>query len=559
MSEKHQLEMEGASAVDHRYESQKLEEYEKSADAPSYISNANQNTDDVEALQHGTKRGLDARHIQMISLGGAIGTGLFLNSGSNIAEAGPAGALIAYCVVGFMVYCIMTCLGEMATFMPVSGSFNHYATRFVEPSLGFALGWNYWFSWAVTIATELAAAATIIKYWKEVLPDAAWSTIFLVIIVGVNFLGVRIYGELEYWFALIKIVIVIVFIIIAILTTAGAVGGKTIGFEYWNTPGAFNNGAVGTVSVLLSAGFSFQGTEVVGITAGEAKNPTKTVPRAIRNTFWRIIIFYICTILLLRMCIPFDDNDLQTADGGPGTASFTLVFKLAGIAAGADVINAIVLTSVLSAANSSLYTTSRTLLGLARDGNAPAFLGRVNRHGAPYMAVLFSSVVGFACVFVSIYSAEVAFVWFLSITAVSGFISWAGISGVHIRFRRAYVRQGRSVAELPYKAFGYPFSGIFATVLCILIILGQGYTAFTPQFDGLTFVMNYIGILPFLVCYIGHKLVTRKKVIPLEEVDFESGRVTRFDIEKDNEEVDEAIAKLPKWQRYMKKTLNVIS
>ncbi|CAO3654459.1 unnamed protein product [Mucor hiemalis] len=404
--------------------------------------------------------------------------------------------------------------------------------------------------------SELAAAATIIKYWKAVLPDAAWSTIFLVIIVGVNFLSVRIYGELEYWFAMIKIIIVIVFIIIAILTTAGAVGTVgTIGFKYWNTPGAFNNGAVGTISVLLSAGFSFQGTEVVGITAGEAKNPTKTVPRAIRNTFWRIIIFYVLTILLIGMCIPYDNEDLENPDGGPGTASFTLVFKLAGISAGADVINAIVLTSVLSACNSSLYTTARTLLGLARDGNAPAFLGRVNKFGSPFWAVLVSAIVGFACVFVSIYSAEVAFVWFLSITAVSGFISWAGIAGVHVRFRRAYVRQGRSVSELPYKAMGYPYSGIFATVLCILIILGQGYTAFTPQFEVVTFFQCYIGIVPFFVCYIGHKLFTRGKLIPLEEVDFESGRVTRFDIEKDNEEVDEAMAHLPKWKRMYKKAL----
>ncbi|KAI9273876.1 amino acid permease-domain-containing protein [Helicostylum pulchrum] len=554
---KHQLELE-SSASENRYDSQKIEEFEKEG-APSYNSKSDHPEDDVESLQHGTKRGLDARHIQMISLGGAIGTGLFLNSGSNIAQAGPAGALIAY-----SVYCIMTCLGEMATFMPVSGSFNHYATRFVQPSLGFAL--------------ELAAAATIIKYWKEVLPDAAWSTIFLVMIVAVNFLGVRIYGELEYWFAMIKIIIVVVFIIIAILTTSGAVGGKTIGFEYWNNPGAFNNGVVGTISVLLSAGFSFQGTEVVGITAGEAKNPTKTVPRAIRNTFWRIIIFYILTILLLGMCIPYNNPDLENPDGGPGTASFTLVFKLAGIAAGADVINAIVLTSVLSAANSSLYSTSRTLLGLARDGNAPAFLGRVNKHGSPFWAVLVSSIVGFACVFVSIYSAEEAFVWFLSITAVSGFISWGGISGVHLRFRRAYVSQGRSVEELPYKAMGYPFSGIFATGLCILIILGQGYTAFTPQFDGVKFAMNYIGVIPFLVCYISHRIYSRKRhvpvgeggefrkmltqalaFIPLEEVDFESGRVTRFDIEKDIEEVDEALAGLSKWKRIWKKVLIIVA
>ncbi|KAI9271289.1 amino acid permease-domain-containing protein [Sporodiniella umbellata] len=500
------------------------------ADGSSYHSKRSKHAigdeDEVESLQHGTKRGLSARHIQMISLGGAIGTGLFLSSGNNIATAGPAGALIAYCVKTLQVYCIMTCLGEMATFMPVSGSFNHYATRFVEPSLGFALGWNYWFS---------------------VMPDPAWSTIFLVAIVAVNFLGVKIYGELEYWFAMIKILIVIVFIIIGILVATGAVGGHASGFEYWRTPGAFNNGGVGTISVLLSAGFSFQGTEVVGITAGEAKNPTKTVPRAIRNTFWRIIIFYIITIFLLGLCIPYDNEGLSNSDGGAGTASFTLVFQAAGIKVGADIINAIVLTSVLSAANSSMYTTSRTLLGLARDGNAPAFLGRVNRHGSPYWAVIVSSIIGFACVFVSIYSASQAFVWFQAITAVSGFISWAGIGAVHVRFRRAYIRQGRSIEELPYKSVAYPFSGIFSCCLSILIILGQGYVAFTPEFDATKFCISYVGILPFIVCYILHKSITRKKVIPLEEVDFETGRVTRFDIEKDNE-LEEHI---PRWKRIL--------
>ncbi|KAI8979292.1 amino acid permease/ SLC12A domain-containing protein [Mycotypha africana] len=522
------------SAGNYYHESQEIQDHEK-ASPPSYISQ-NLNEEEANELQSGTVRGLTARHIQMISLGGAIGTGLFLNSGSNIAEAGPAGALIAYCV-----YCIMTCLGEMATFMPVSGSFNHYATRFVDPSLGFAL------DLAVTISTELAAAATIIKYWKEVMPDAAWSIIFLVLMIAINFLGVRIYGEMEYWFALIKILIVIVFVIIAILATAGAIGGHTIGFEYWKNPGAFNNGAVGTVSVLLSAGFSFQGTEIVGITAGEAKNPTKTVPRAIRNTFWRILIFYVLTIFLIGMCLPFNNEDLQNGDGGPGTASFTLVFKVAGIEAGAHVINAVVLTSVLSACNSSMYTTSRTLLGLSRDNNAPAFLGRVNRFGAPFWAVLFSSITGFACVFVSIYSAEEAFIWFLSITAVTGFISWAGIAGIHIRFRRAYIRQGRSIDELPYKAMGYPFSGLFACILCILIILGQGYKAFTPEFKPITFVTNYIGIVPFVLCYVIHKLWTKSKVVPLEEVDFETGRVTRLDIEKDNEE-DKHI---PRWKKVL--------
>lgn len=216
------------------------------------------------------------------------------------------------------------------------------------------------------------------------------------------------------------------------------------------------------------------GTEVVGITAAEAKNPTKTVPRAIRNTFWRIIFFYVVTIFLLGMCLPYNDPNLANESGDPGTASFTLVFEAAGISAGAHVINAVVLTSVLSAANSSLYTCSRTLLGLARDGNAPHWMCRVNRYGSPYLAVIFSSVIGFACVFVSIYSASEAFMWFVSITAISGFIGWWGIAIVHIRFRRAFKAQGRSLDDLPFKAFAYPYSAIIAAVLCTFVAFAQG-------------------------------------------------------------------------------------
>lgn len=316
--------------------------------------------------------------------------------------------------------------------------------------------------------------------------------------------------------------------------TTGGLGDKVIGFEYWKNPGAFAGGGLGTINVLLSAGFSFMGTEIVGITAAEAKNPTKTVPRAIRNTFWRIIFFYIITIFLLGICLPWDNPDLANADGDPGTASFTLVFSLAGIEAGANIINAVILISVLSAANSSLYTCSRTMMGLAKDGNAPRILAKLNRYGSPYYAVLSSSIVGFLCVFASIYSASVAFVWFLSITAVSGFISWWGIAVVHIRFRRAFVAQGRSMDDLPYKAFGYPYSAIIAICLTTFIIFGQGYNAFTPTFSGVKFVQNYIGLVPVCVWYVAYKLIMKSKVVPLMDVDFETGRVTHLDIEQDN-------------------------
>lgn len=385
----------------------------------------------------------------------------------------------------------------------------------------------------LTFSVEISAAATIINWWKPVLPDPAWSTIFIFLILLINIVGVSLYGELEYWFAILKILIVLVFIIIGLCVTTGGLGDEVIGFKYWKDPGAFAGGGLGVLNVLLSAGFSFMGTEIVGITAAEAKNPTKTVPRAIRNTFWRIIFFYIVTIFLLGMCLPYNNPNLANEDGDPGTASFTLVFSLAGIQVGAHIINAVILVSVLSAANSSLYTCSRTLLGLAKDGNAPKFLGKLNRWGAPYLAVIFSSVIGFACVFASIYGASTAFVWFLSITAVSGFISWWGIAVVHIRFRRAFKAQQRSMDDLPFKAFAYPYSAIVAIALTSFVILGQGYNAFYPEFNGLKFVQNYIGLVPVFVWYIGYKVIRKSKVVPLMEVDFETGRVTRLDMEQD--------------------------
>jgi amino acid permease len=345
----------------------------------------------------------------------------------------------------------------------------------------------------------------------------------LVLIFGINTFGVRVYGELEYWFAMIKILLVIVFLIVAILVTTGAVGGHTIGFSYWRDPGAFNNGGLGTVSVLLSAGFSFQGTEIVGVTAGEAKNPHKSVPRAIRNVFWRILIFFILTMIFIGMCVPYDMPELSTS-GNAATASFTIIFNIAGIGVGAHIVNAVILSSVLSAANSSLYTCSRTMMALARDGKAPRIFSRTTRWGAPLYATLASSIIGFACVFVSLYRPDDAFVWFLSITAVTGFISWTGIAAAHLRFRKAYVYQGRDLEDLPFHAMLYPFSPIFAVVLTVLIVLGQGYGAFYPEWDTVTFFIDYIGIAPFILTYVGYKIFRRSRVIPLGEVDLDTGR-----------------------------------
>lgn len=271
-------------------------------------------SEDVEkqSVQHGTstqlKRNLQSRHLQMIAIGGTIGTGLFIGSGGAIANAGPAGALIAYAFVGTLVYSVMVALGEMATYLPVSGAFTVYASRFVDHSLGFAMGWIYWFSWAITFALELTASGLIIQYWRQDLNIGIFIGVFWAIITAINFLPVTFYGEVEFWFAAIKVLTVVGFIIFAICIDAGAGQNGYLGFQTWTNPGAFapylieNNPAlakfVGFWAVLIQAGFSYQGTELVGIAAGETDNPRKTVPAAIRKTFWRIIIF-------VSSCLPF--------------------------------------------------------------------------------------------------------------------------------------------------------------------------------------------------------------------------------------------------------------
>ncbi|KAF9406055.1 hypothetical protein BGZ76_006425, partial [Entomortierella beljakovae] len=304
------------------------------------------------------KRGLKARHLSMISIAGTIGTGLFLASGASIAQAGPLGALIAYTLIGSMVFFMMTSLGEMATLIPTAGSFNTYAARFVDPALGFALGVNYFLNWAVTVAVEIAAAAMILQFWvsPDAFPGWVWSILFLLFMVFVNVLSVRAYGEAEYWFSIVKVLTVVIFIIVGILVDAGAIGGQTIGFKNWAIGEApVVDGFGGILSVFLVAGFSFQGTELIGIAAGESENPRKNVPKAIKQVFWRILLFYILSIFIIGLVIPYDDPRLLSSGGvdkaAVAVSPFTIVFQIAFKPA-SHIMNAVILITVLSAGNS---------------------------------------------------------------------------------------------------------------------------------------------------------------------------------------------------------------
>ena len=297
------------------------------------------------------QRRLHSRHLTMIAIGGAIGTGLFLASGKTISQAGPGGAIVAYGLIGLMVFLLMQSLGEMSTYLPVAGSFGEYGTRFISPSFGFAAGWNFWFNWAITVAAELAAAALVMKFWFPHTPGWMWSAIFLTLLVLLNALSARAYGEGEFWFALIKVVTVVVFLVLGVLIIFGIIGGKSPGFENWTKGEApFVDGGLGILAIFMVAGFSFQGTELVAVAAGETENPEQTVPKAIRTIFWRILLFYIGTIAVIGFLVSYTDpNLLRNDETDVAYSPFTLVFDRAGIAAAASVINAVILTSILSA------------------------------------------------------------------------------------------------------------------------------------------------------------------------------------------------------------------
>ncbi|HFL0483548.1 TPA: amino acid permease [Listeria monocytogenes] len=475
------------------------------------------------------RRDLKTRHLSMIAIGGSIGTGLFLASGNAIHTAGPGGALVAYIAIGIMVYFLMTSLGEMATYMPVSGSFSTYASRFVDPAFGFALGWNYWFNWAITLAVDISTAAIIVQFWLPNTPAWLWSAIFLILIFGLNALSVKAYGESEYWFSIIKVPTVIIFLIVGVLTIVGILGGEVIGFSNFTAGDApFKGGFFAILGTFLIAGFSFQGTEMVGIAAGESATPETSVPKAIKQVFWRILLFYIFAIFIIGMIIPYTNPNLLSAEATDVAISpFTLVFEKAGLAFAASVMNAVILTSVLSAGNSGLYASTRMLWAMARDKKAPKFLGKVNRRGIPMAALIVTTIVG-AMTFITTLTENgtVIYTWLLSASGLTGFIAWVGIAISHYRFRKAFIKQGHDLSELKYKAKFFPFGPILALILCILVIVGQDYAAFLkPEFTNPAWWqkigISYIGLPIFLVFWLSFKFTNKTKVIPLEDCKFD--------------------------------------
>ncbi|CAI4219787.1 unnamed protein product [Parascedosporium putredinis] len=418
---------------------------------------------DLEVGDAGLERALSSRHLQFIAIGGTIGTGLFLGLGNALATAGPVSLVIAFIFIGTVVYSVMVSLGEMAAYMPVAGSFTVYANRLLDPALGFSLGWMYWFSWNITFALELTAAGLIIQYWLDTLSIAVWIMVFWVVFTGLNFMPVRWFGEIEMWFSSIKVVTVMGFIIFAICVNAGVGDEGYIGFKYWQHPGPFAEymveGAtgkfVGFWAVLVTAAFTFQGAELVGVGAGETKNPGKSIPSAIRWTFWGIFVLFVATVFFVSINLPFDLPELTSDKSDASASPLVIIAQRAGVPVLAHILNAVLLTAVLSAANSNVYSCSRILVALAEEGLAPKFVSRTNRYGTPYIAVALCSILGLLGLLNLSQNGTQVFNWLLNISSTSALITWAGINGCHIRFLSILKAQSIDRVTLPWRA---PFS-----------------------------------------------------------------------------------------------------
>ena len=465
------------------------------------------------------KRNLKQRHITMIALGGTIGTGLFLTSGATISQAGPSGSVLAYIFIGIMVYFVMTSLGEMATYLPTSGSFSDYGGRYVEPAFGFALGWNYWLNGAITIAVDLTTAGLITQFWFPHVHAYIFSGIATIFIFIINALAVGAFGETEYWLSTIKVITIVIFLIIGVLTIFGILGQGNVDVIKNLSAGhhGFVGGPTGFVGVLLIAGFSFQGTELLGITAGESENPDKTIPKAMNSIFWRILLFYIFTIIVIAAIINFKDPRLLNPNSTAVMSPFTIVFKNIGFAVAASVMNAVILTSVVSSANSVMYASTRILYSLGQEKGAPKFFGRTAKNGIPFYALIATSIICFITFLTGIFGNQI-YLFLVDLSSLTGFLAWLGISVSHIRFRRAYLTQGKDLKDLPYQAKWFPIGPILALLMTFAIALNLDPQGLFSAHWGQALAM-YAAIPIFIILYFGYKWKYNSKLIPLEEVD----------------------------------------
>ncbi|KAF9021343.1 amino-acid permease inda1 [Hymenopellis radicata] len=501
--------------------------------------------EDVEKDMPMLQPKMKSRHLNMIAaLGGSIGTGLFVGSGAALNSGGPAGVLIAWIIIGVMLINVTQALGEMCILYPVSGGFYTLAIRFLDPSFAFAMGWNYVFQWAVVLPLEITVAVTTVNYWNNSLTVAEWITIFYLVIIIACIFGTLGFAEEEFWSSCLKLFVVVMFIFIGIVCAAG--GGPSsgeygtyTGGKYWSNPGGFANGFKGVCSVFVTAAFSFAGTELVGLAGSETPNPRKTLPGAVKGTFWRITIIYVTSLTIIGLLVPYTEPRL-IGGGGASASPFVIALARANIDGLDHLINATICISVLSIGLSCVYAGSRTLTALAETGFAPSIFTYVDKSSRPLFSVLAILAFGpIAYVGVAEDTSNQVFTWLLALSGLSTLFTWLSICLCHIRFRAAWKAQGHSLEELPFQAMGGIWGSILGSVLIILVLIAQFYVAIFPIGATLTggaaaesFFSAYLAVPVMILFYVGGYVWKRQRPKRASEIDLDSGRKSWLTVEE---------------------------
>ncbi|MFF2754034.1 amino acid permease [Psychrobacillus sp. NPDC058041] len=444
------------------------------------------------------KREMKSRHLFMISLGGVIGTGLFIGSGYAIGEAGPIGTILAYLVGGILMYLAMVCLGELSVIMPVSGSFQAHATKFIGPATGFVIGWVYWLSWALYVGLEFVAAGLIMGRWFPDVPIWIWCALFIVLLFSINALSTKIFAETEYWFAGIKVLAVILFIGIGFCAMFGLITMNETATPYLSNiagDGLFPTGLTGVFIVMMTVIYAFQGSEIMGVAAGETEKPEKNIPKAIRTIVVRVVVFYILAIFVLSALVPWKQ-------AGVLESPFVTVLDIIGIPYAADIMNFVILTAILSVGNTGLFACTRILYSLSKDGMAHPLFGKLNKRGVPINALLVTLGFALLSLLTSFIAESTLFVVLLSVSGIGGTITWLIIALSQYRFRKQYIKDGGKVEDLKYRVRLFPLVPILCITICIFLFV---FTAIDPtQRVSLILGFGFIGLC-YLYYYFRYK------------------------------------------------------
>ncbi|PVG03557.1 putative general amino acid permease [Serendipita vermifera] len=484
--------------------------------------------EDLDCVQ----RRLGQRHAQMIAIAGTIGTGLLLGSGRALQGAGPVGALLAYAHVGTVAYATLAAVGEMTSFAPVSGTFPHFCSRFVDPALGFAVGWNYFYTNLLTVPNEITAAQIVLTFWDN---DSGRQVLYTAILIGatifVNLFAVRLFGESEFVLSMVKIILIIGLILCGLVIDLG--GGPDHdrrGFRYWSNPGPFREYLkpggtgrfLGILSVLIQASFTYQGVELVAVAAAETESPRRNIGIAVRRVFAKIVTLYMLSVFIIGLTVPSDNKDLLSESGNAAQSPFVIAMKLAGIKGLPHVVNAGVFVSAFSAGNAFLYSASRVLYGLALRGQAPRIFTYCTRSGLPLISVIFCSCFALLS-FMSLKSTSLTvFNWFVNLCTTGGYGAWFSINLAYLAFYRAMEVQNIDREQLIYKSRFQPYLSYWGLIWTGIFILINGYDVFF-QFNVSKFLTCYINIPLFFSFYFGWKWWYKTEIWRSEDVDFVTG------------------------------------